>query len=227
MNSRTKTSVLLLSLALAGLRLASPGPALAPAGLIDTTGSTQMLTAPENVSLAEWESDGHTRLFQERQGDILGAAVNVDMSVPGEARHGMLLASSSTIAAGTAVDSWFLHQDKVGDGGHILTTGSITFDTDILGIIYTTESLDETDSLLGAVGTLYGTGREMYRGLDLPNGKHDAVSISDDRRTLTFTMLTADCSDQIRIITAAVPSPGAIALLALSGLAGRSRRRRA
>jgi len=226
MKSRTCTSTLSLLLALGGLRIAAPGPAIAPAGLVDTTGSTQMLTLPENVALAEWESDGHTRLFQERSGDVLDSNVDVDMSAPGEVRHGALDVVSTTIAAGTAIDSWFLHQDKVGDGGHILTNGSITFDTDILGIIYMTDSLDATDGLLGAIGTTYGTGREEFRGLDFPNGKHDAVSISVDHRTLSYTMLTADCSDQIRIITAAVPAPGPLALILLSGLASRSRRRR-
>lgn len=224
MQLKIKTSSAVL-LGLGVIRILHTGPDLAPAGLVDTTGSIQTLTAPPDVSLSAWEHDGKTRLFQERMAATLSQDLNVDIGAPGNYRGALDLAPN-TITAGSVVDSWLIHQDKVGGQGHILTSGSVTFDCDIIGVIIMTQSLDASDQMVGAVGTLYGTGREEFRGLDLPNGRHDAVTISDDRRTLSFTMLTAEASDQIRVITASVPAPGGLALLATSLLTGLRRRRR-
>ena len=56
----------------------------------------------------------------------------------------------------------------------------------------------------------------------------DRFSISDDMRTIKYRMKTTTAIDEIRIITAgaAAPSPGSLALLAISGLVAWGRRRR-
>jgi hypothetical protein len=202
------------------------GPLRSRAGLIDTTGTIQTLTAPSDVSRGAWESDGKTRLFQERAGAILAGDLTVDSSAPGQVNHDLFNISPSVVAEGTAVDTWLLHQDRIGSEGYIFTSGSITFDCKILGVIFRTQSLDATDALLGAAGTNYGTGGDIYRGLDVPGTRHDSITLSEDCRTLSFALRTGLACDQIRIITAAVPAPGSLVLLAISAFTALGRRRR-
>lgn len=113
------------------------------------------------------------------------------------------------ISMGTRIDSYYLHADRVGTPAAFLGfSGSIEFDTDILGVAAQLSVLDGT-RFLGAAGTNYvGIG-----GLELSN--QDRFTISADRRTLTFAFSISSGSDDLRIITAAtaVPEPGTVGLV--------------
>ncbi len=61
--------------------------------------------------------------------------------------------------------------------------GSITFSTDILGVIVLSATLNATDSILGLVSVSYPE-TDAGRGLELTN--QDSFSISADLRTVTF-----------------------------------------
>jgi hypothetical protein len=102
---------------------------------------------------------------------------------------------------------------------------ALQFDETILGIITSTRRLNRTDSLLGLPGTIYPTG-------DGARGQEDADGLFWDPVANQILILneTHGNIDEVRVITQAVPEPGAAALLAgaaLSGLAACRRRRRA
>jgi hypothetical protein len=163
--------------------------------------------APASVQPGVLESNGEIKVFQEQSNSALLSSVGVDISAPGtygplpSLVNGIPTLTPSTLAAGTVVHSYFLHFDPVGAPGTELTIqGSITFDTDILGIVIFTNPLISSDAGLGVPGTLYSTGAQ--RGLE----EGDVVSLSADRRTLTVQLHALSSTvDQLRVIT----KPGA------------------
>ena len=196
------------------------------ADIISTTGSAQIVEAPESVMRGAWESNTHTRVFQEQSNFTLQSNLGVDISLTGTCASPEDC-SPMDIAAGTIVNSYFVHQDAVGRHGHIFLHSSITFDQTILGVIVSNANLNASDPVLGALGTLYPTGTDLLRTLDYPQAQ-DAVTISDDRHTISLDLQTQVAMDHIRIITAAgpVPAPGSLALLAMAGLTAFGRRAR-
>jgi len=134
---------------------------------------------------------------------------------------------TSTLAAGSTVDSFLVHFDTP-SGTTTLSNAaqqSITFNNEILGVILSTVQLGATDTTFGASGTTYTS----------PNGRgmesSDLFTISADRRTLTIRSLRVGAAfvDDLRVIVN--PEPGTFALfglgvLALGGLITRRRKRR-
>lgn len=113
-----------------------------------------------------------------------------------------------TIAPG-AYSSFMLH--AANDGRRAAqVAGSITFDTEIVGVIYTDKSLLDSDLLFGWADTSYA-GRRSKRGFELAAGENDFL-ISGDRRSLRYQMLVRKDINEMRIITRAgsIQSPATV-----------------
>jgi len=108
---------------------------------------------------------------------------------------------SGTVAPGR-YDSFIVHADK--SGKKVIFAGSISFDTDIIGIIFKTQTLSATDLLLGAIETSYA-GATNKRGAEL-RGRNNWFSISPDLRTLEFQSVVTRNMDELRILTNASPT---------------------
>lgn len=113
------------------------------------------------------------------------------------------------MAAPGRYDSTILHAEATGKTA--ILSGSITFDTAIIGINYRNAGLGDSDTLFGVPGTAYPQG-ESQRRLEL-NGTDNWFSISADRRTFAFQTVVRNDIDQLRILTTpamtAVPVPAA------------------
>jgi hypothetical protein len=198
---------------------------LVQAGIISTTGSiVDSGDVPVNLTAHTVESNDQIRLYAEQKYLELGADLTVDFTEPSQYDEVEDL-SSSQILTGTRVDSYIMHFDKVGKSiSSLRLSGSATFDRDILGVIVLEDSLNNCDSIVGAGDTTYDIGN--YRGLELwgslPDGQ-DVIELSIDRRTLTVSLVSAEYSDQIRVITT-VPEPTTLLLLGLGSLVLRKYR---
>lgn len=100
------------------------------------------------------------------------------------------------VPRGTHLDSFLFHFSPT-DRPTSRIQGSITFAQPILAVITDGETLGETDTLLGVAP---GRENELSRGLENGNGS-DTLQLSEDRRTVTFAILTAEgFTDQLRIL---------------------------
>ena len=215
-----------LSVALLGALLAFNA---ARAEIISTTGAVVVIPAPSDVGVGALESDTQIVLFAERLGFSLGQDLPVNIASPGTSPDGGTAnLRPGTIALGTTVNSYLLHFDSATNDTLISIGGSVTFSHDILGLIVHPATLNNTDGVVGIPGLNYPS--VGNRGLELTPGDTalDMVTLSADRRTVSFEFLNAQSTDQIRVITA-VPEPSTWLLLCVGGCAlaaWRSRRRR-
>jgi hypothetical protein len=188
----------------------------ANADLISQTGTISVIAPPASVVVnSGLESDTVAFFFTERKDLVLPGGVLVNITSPGTYNSNASLTPGS-IAAGTLVDSYYLHNDLVGSPTTTITHGgSVTFDTNILGVIVLDAQFAASNGTLGHPGTLYSSSGQ---GLEL--GAPDTVTLSITGRTLSYSVGTSNVADDVRIITAgSVPEPSTLLLFG-SGLAG-------
>ena len=189
----------------------------ASASVIGTTGQVSIIPAPANATVnGPLESNTTGFLFAEQTGLVLPSTLTVDFTSTG-AHTANPVGPLPTISAGAHVDSYYFVIDPIGSDANNLQTfdGSFTFSSDILGVIALDPEFASSDATLGHPGTLYsGSGVAFEMG-----SPRDSFDISADRRTLTFSTAANTASDNLRIITSAVPEPGS-AVLVVAGLLG-------
>lgn len=190
----------------------------AAAAVIGTTGAIFEIAAPASTLEGALDSNTQIFLFAEQASVTLGSALAVNLDTPGTYDNNNLPPGGGPVAAGTLVDSYFVHYNPA--SGNQSLFGSVTFDTDILGVLVFTAALEGSDASLGSPGTVYiPLGGDANRGLDFGP---DAVTLSADLRTLSFALSdNSNRVDQARIVVAGagsiVPEPDT-ALLFGAGL---------
>jgi hypothetical protein len=185
---------------------------VAKSAIVSTSGSVMLISPPASVGFQQLEDDAAAKVFAEQINLSLASSIDVEVTAVGLVDDANDLTPGS-IPAGTRVDSYLLHADKIGGGAPIHTYGgSVTFDRPILGVIVTGSGLSATDGVLASASTTYDP-IGMFRGFDGPSfspsspAVGDSVEISPDFLTATIVLRTETFYDQIRIITAAVPEP--------------------
>ena len=183
-----------------------PLPNFCSAQIVETTGAVFGASPPSSVLLGDTESNTAILAFFESRNTLQSDLV-VDANSPGLYNQlSDLPTPSPAINSRTTIDSYLLHFDSIGITG-VTLEGSVTFGTDILGIIIDSDALAASDSLLGSQTTAYET--TELRGPELFS--NDTVSLSSDRRTITVRWFTNRLVDQIRILTVtSTPEPGNI-----------------
>lgn len=176
-----RIAVILLVLVLTQL------PGNAHAGIAGTTGAVTVLrSAPPSVGSGQLESSTTAYVFLERENVVLAAPLAIDG--PG--------AAPAPIPAGTEVTSHLIHFDKVGSSVFgVQVTGTVTFDSDILGVILLTPQLDASDPILGSSSTFYPCCETARRTGD----ENDVFAVVGT--TVSFTLRTTTYLDHIRVVT--------------------------
>lgn len=173
------------------------------AGPVATAGALRVAGYP-NWSLAESASESADTLavFKERGGLQLAAGDTVwlEVSEPGPVASDTSF-SPAALPPGTWVNSHVVHLDPPGDGT-ARARGSVTFDTNVLGVIVSDGGLEASHAVLRAPGVDYPVGL-AGRGLEFAGAADaDTVEISPDRRTVSVSAAAGSAIDQVRILTA-------------------------
>lgn len=188
------------------------------------------------------QSDDNIFLLQEEQGHFLTEDLVVEQLInsPSSLELDVNSTHNSVISAGTTINSFLFHYDAItasstGTSWTRDLSGSFTFDTEILAVIWSGplnenqgfewDLLGESDYLAGSQvyfpnGTLTGDNRPgIGRGLEPPtssflNITDDSFSVSTDLKTINVNFkVMPQYADQLRIITAEkIPEPTAILL---------------
>src|SRR5215471_11226679 len=120
---------------------------------IGVTGAVSVIAPPADARVnSVLESNTIAPFFTEVTHLVLPVGLTVDFTAPGT--YSSPPVSTSTIAAGTAVDSYYLVTDPVGaDPANTRTfVGSITFNTDILGAIVLDPEFASSNGVVGHLG---------------------------------------------------------------------------
>ncbi len=163
----------------------------------EISGELNEISPPTSVKLGDLESNDNAVIFAESSGFLLTDNVSVDLAVPGTISGGGNPLPGVMLPSRTVVDSFYIHFDPVGSpSSPVLVSGSVTFNSEILGIIISKNRLNLTDNLLGVPDTSYPSNQELASSLD-------SVTLSEDRRTLLFDLPATNGIDPIHVITAA------------------------
>lgn len=193
--------------------------------IVGTTANVLVDSAPSSLLLNTVENNDKVLVFSERQGVILGSDLLVNFTGTGLYEPAITNeAATEIISSGTKLDSYMLNLDSIANET-IRWDGSLTFDNKILGIIGSFDPLVATDSLLGAVGTIYETSSPTFGGRGMEGqdfsgiAVRDSVAISADGHTLAFSLGVNTWFDNVRVLVAsdpvAVPEPSSWLLLGL------------
>ena len=164
---------------------------------------SSLIDSPDSPAVLrdQKESNDNAFIFAEQSGVSLTDGLDVDITDPGTYNRNTP-PSPETIPNGTIIDSFFLHFDPEGrPNQRVEVSGSVTFDTEILGVIVTDTNLNDSDDL-GASNTAYPTGL-LDRGSVFGREQLDNITLSEN--TLEYNIGARQVIDQIRIITAAAP----------------------
>lgn len=177
------------------------------AGPVTSGNVVQLAGAPASLRNGHLESNMNAFLFRESS----------------IASTGSYSADMGGFGAGAAVNSWYVHFDPIGSNSIVDPDGmfiSFTFETEILGIDYMSDSLSAGDAMFGNDLTEYRTG-DLLRGTEPDH--EDVIRIGNDGRTVMFDFKTwYENADEFRVFTAGGvqgdtpppnPEPGTIVLL--------------
>ena len=150
---------------------------VAPADILGISGDLVLIPPPASVLAGELESDDVAHIFVEQEELETTVEFYVDISEPGlVAPTGIDVfppgsLSVSDVPPGTLVESVYIHTDAVTPGTAF--AGRVDFDREVIGLIVRTQSLNDTDPLVGSPTTAYGDSRAIGGG--------DSVRITSDR----------------------------------------------
>jgi hypothetical protein len=151
---------------------------------------------------------------------IPGAAIPVDVAAPNGV-YGLNNTAPGSVS-GYEVASYFIHFDPVGSTLSSAIS-EITFNHDIVGLIFLDSTLDATD-YLGAAGTAYPTGT-ANRGFEAGSFPDSITWLGTSQNSIDINLIASSGIDQVRVITR-TPEPETYVILAMGLMLACVARRR-
>lgn len=164
-----------------------------------TANSVEIRTPPLSTEPGKLESITSFVLIPE--GELTSSApIDVDISTTGNYNKSQTTLSPSTVPANTKLRSYLLHFDPLGTSLKALT-GTVTFQGQILGLILSDATLQASDGLFSGNGVTYPASTTS-RETDIAANQNDAITWSDDLRSLRFRLEASTAIDQLRVLVA-------------------------
>lgn len=168
---------------------------------------------PDQIARGEFqllERDGTVFMFPERQGILLSRNLSVSISQPGSYwSYDQIETETDLIPRGMKIDCYRIYYDPASNENDFLKVeGMIRFHQPILGIITTRNKLLETDLILNPLcqgGTCPNIRHQEIETRVSENGsRQDIITLSEDRKTLTFQLFSGTTFiDEFRVLVAA------------------------
>jgi len=167
-------------------------------GVVSTTGPIRRMGPPLSLMPNASPTADSVLVLKERGGLLLEAPLGLDITAAGPVGE-LAGLTPGIVPSGTWIDSHLLHFDPQ-DG--VRVSGSVSFDTNVLGLVVTRAALQSSDPPLHAPSVDYPTDL-VSRGIELGVGADaDTLEIAEDLRTVRFSLRASDPLDQVRVITA-------------------------
>lgn len=211
MNTRNVRTALVALLTAATLTNMS-----ANAAITGTGGSCVQIGAPASALPGAWIGPPAYAWNEQLNVNTASTAVNI-------AANGFFSGGAYSTFAGGLFDSHMIHFDA--SSGVAMVSGSVTFNSNIIAVIFDEALLSASDSTFGAGGTTYfNNANRSYSANTMSPGTW--LNISGN--TISFdlwAMQPGNYIAEVRVLTHPVPTPGSLALMGLGGLAVARRRR--
>ncbi len=148
-------------------------------------------------------SNTEIAVFAERVAEHVSNTIEVDFAEPGLYNMNNPPPSAQpTVSEGRLLTSHLIHFDTVDSASEELQ-GWVIFDTEVIGVAFLGQTLNDSDDELGVVGTLYPSGTARAWEIGGPDGW---IELSSNRRRLDFRARVHTALDQIRVLTEAGPA---------------------
>jgi MYXO-CTERM domain-containing protein len=211
-HSKSFTAAMLALVATAG----------AQAAIVSTTGPVIQIAPPP--SAVTFALPGPNAYCWNEQTNVPVPASGLNVNLLGSGSWTGPTPNSATYFGG-AVDSHMIHFDVSPAAQSV--TGSVTFNSAIVAVIYDNTLLAASDGLLGSATVWEPTGFLRSPG---PALFQNSIQVVGNQINFTLWVSTPNLMNRIaelRVLTdGVVPAPGAMALLGAAGVFGGRRRRR-
>lgn len=167
--------------------------------VVSTSASIEIISPPPSLAVNVLQND--SVIFGIVESENLTLTSNVSVNALGTGDFDLDNRAQGIIPMGAHVNSFLLHYDPSGTAGFSID-GAVEFSTQILGVIFTTNLLNESDNLLGSPLTDY-TG-SAARGFESPlhPSVADFVTVGPTEASVIFN--TTIVNDQVRVVTRAI-----------------------
>jgi len=136
----------------------------------------------------------------------------LDISAPGDYPPGV--PNGGQVDSGTPVASYIIHYEPSDTNPVGSTIGSVTFDENVLGLEFPAEDAPVREMLFEPSNINFSGSSGLELGCDDPT-VCDAVTLSTDLRTVSFSFNVDGATDDVRIFVS-VPEPSSFALFAVA-----------